>query len=151
MLSGIISSGAIFNKSLSLDQKTLGKFSLGNVISLVSNDVRKLDFVSWTMATSYVWIKIPPTVYIHCLFHLQTGLHQCVLACVYVYQLYHAFILCSRKLVNGNFGSSNSYRNAPDVFCVHISMCHFLLITHPPNAMYCHCWLNPVAETAKWL
>lgn len=46
MLSGIISSGAIFNKSLSLDQKTLGKFSLGNVISLVSNDVRKLDFVS---------------------------------------------------------------------------------------------------------
>ena len=49
MLSGIISSGAIFSKSLSLDQKALGKFSLGCLISIVSNDVRKLDFVSSTM------------------------------------------------------------------------------------------------------
>ena len=52
MLSGIISSGAMYHKSLSLDQKTLGKFSLGNIISLVSNDVRKLDFVSCILATT---------------------------------------------------------------------------------------------------
>ena len=46
MLSRIITSGAIFQKSLQLDQKKMGKLTISKVLNLAAADAGSLDFVS---------------------------------------------------------------------------------------------------------
>lgn len=46
MLSRIVTSGAIFQKSLQLNQKKIGKLTIGKVLNLAAADAGSLDFVS---------------------------------------------------------------------------------------------------------
>ena len=54
MLSRIITSGAIFQKSLQLDQKKMGKLTISKVLNLAAADAGSLDFVSTCAAFSYI-------------------------------------------------------------------------------------------------
>ena len=46
MLARIVSTGALYKKTLELNLKTIGELSIGKIVNLASNDVQRLDIVS---------------------------------------------------------------------------------------------------------
>ena len=46
MLARIVTTGALYEKTLELKLKTIGELSIGKIVNLASNDVQRLDIVS---------------------------------------------------------------------------------------------------------
>ena len=46
MLARIVTTGALYKKTLELNLKTIGELSIGKIVNLASNDVQRLDIVS---------------------------------------------------------------------------------------------------------
>lgn len=64
MLSRIVTSGAIFQKSLQLNQKTMGKLTIGKVLNLAAADAGSLDYVSTFLYMGYINILTFPHLYL---------------------------------------------------------------------------------------
>ena len=46
MLARIVTTGALYKKTLELNLKTIGELTIGKIVNLASNDVQRLDIVS---------------------------------------------------------------------------------------------------------
>ena len=58
MLARIVTTGALYKKTLELNLKTIGELSIGKIVNLASNDVQRLDIVSQCLCA-----QIP--IYLH--------------------------------------------------------------------------------------
>ena len=58
MLARIVTTGALYEKTLELKLKTIGELSIGKIVNLASNDVQRLDIVSQCLYAQMQYVQM---------------------------------------------------------------------------------------------
>ena len=69
MLARIVSTGALYKKTLELNLKTIGELSIGKIVNLASNDVQRLDRVSQCLLSTLHRLWSSTQHYLHTYIH----------------------------------------------------------------------------------
>ena len=65
MLARIVTTGALYKKTLELNLKTIGELSIGKIVNLASNDVQRLDIVSQCLCAQNVQMCLHITRFVY--------------------------------------------------------------------------------------